>query len=119
MLGNTPPLDLDGMYQMLEKYVQALNGDRSDLEKASKAVRKWNVQKFKEVRSNILSDGQRRIDRALLYMFDFDAKSEEDHQATTVTLEDAMATLRMIMNRKLNKNPGKIEEEHDEKLGDH
>ena len=81
MLGNTPPLDWDGMYQMLKKYVEALDGGRSDLEEASKAMRKWNVQKFQETRSNILSDGQRCIDRAFLHMFDFDAKSEEDHQS--------------------------------------
>lgn len=115
MLGNTPPDDLDGMYHGLEKYVKALKGDRWALQEAMKATRTWDMQKFKEIRSEIVSDVQDRIDCALLHMFAFDAQSAEDQQGTNVTLEDAMAMLRMVMDRKLNTTPGKIEEEHDEK----
>ena len=119
MLGNTPPDDLDGMYHELEKYVKALKGDIGGLRRAKEARRTWDVQKFKEIRSEILSDVQDRIDRALLHMFDFDAHSAEDQQETNVTVEDAMGMLKMIMDRKLKNTPGKIEAEHAGRLGDH
>ncbi|MCJ1261701.1 hypothetical protein MMC22_001567 [Lobaria immixta] len=119
MLGNTPPDDLDGMYHELEKYVKALKGDRRRFRKAMEATRTWDVQKFKEIRSKILSDIQDRIDRALLHMFDFDPHSAEDQQGTNVTVEVAMEMLKMIMDRKLKKTPRKIEAEHDGRLGDH
>lgn len=112
MLGNTPPDDLDGMYHGLEKYVKALKGDRWVLEEAMKATQTWDMQKFKELRSEIVSEVQDRIDCALLHMFAFDAPSAEDQQGTNVTLDDAMEMLRIVMDRKLNTTPGKIEEEH-------
>ena len=90
MLGNTPPEDLDGMYLMLQKYVKDLKGDRSDLKKALKAVRRCDVQKFKEIRSKIISDVRDHIDPGSRHLFDFDPKTE-DHQATNVTVEDPMA----------------------------
>lgn len=83
MLGNTPQPDVEVMYHSLEKFVRELNGDQSDLEKAMDAMQDCDVQKFKEIRSKILSDCQRRMDRALLHVLTFDAISTENHQATT------------------------------------
>ncbi|MCJ1267633.1 hypothetical protein MMC22_007519 [Lobaria immixta] len=83
MLGNTPQPDVEGMYRSLERFVRDLNGDQSDLEEAMEALQEWDIQKFKEIRSKILLDCQRRMDHALLHVFAFDAISTEDRQSTT------------------------------------
>lgn len=102
MLGNAPQENVKEMYRLLEKYVNGPKGDRSELQRASYALQEWDVQKFKEIRSQIILDGQRRMEDALLHIFDYDLKTAENHHATT---ED---------------NDGhKIAEDHDGKLGDH
>lgn len=82
MLGNTPQADGKEMYRLLEKYVKGPKGSLSDLQKASVAVKELDFQKFKEIRSKILSDGQRAIEAAVQHISDCDPKSE-DHQAPT------------------------------------
>ena len=84
MLGNTPPENLVEMYRLLEHCVRDLQGSRLDLRRALNAMREWDVQKFKETRKKILLNGQSSINYALvhMYVFDHDAKCEEDHQTT-------------------------------------
>ena len=79
MLGNTASGNLYGMNHMLKKYVKDLNGDRSDLQKASRAMRKGDVEKLQAIRSKIHLDARDRFARASRQLFDFDPESEEDH----------------------------------------
>ncbi|MCJ1426023.1 hypothetical protein MMC29_003925 [Sticta canariensis] len=102
MLGNTPQENVKKMYGLLEKYVNGPKGDRSELQRASYALLEWDVQKFKEIRSQIILDGQCRMEDALLHIFDYDLKTAENHHATTEDNDDH-----------------KIAEDRDGKLGDH
>ena len=102
MLGNAPQENVKKMYRLLEKYVNGPKGDRAELQRASYALQEWDIQKFKEIRSEIILDGQRRMEDALLHIFDFDLKTAEKHHATTEDNDD-----------------NKIAEDRDGKLGDH
>ena len=86
MLGNTPPENLKLMYRLLEDCVRDLQGSRLELRRALNAMHEWDVQKFKETRSKILFDGQGSINYALvrMYVFEHDAKCEDDHQTQVV-----------------------------------
>lgn len=90
MLGNSPQENVKEMYRLLENYVIRPKGSISDLEKASTALKEWDFQAFKEIRSKILSDGQRSIEDAILRIGDADPKTDQHHQATTEEGHDHM-----------------------------
>lgn len=85
------------MYDLLEKLVQGPKGNALDLREASRALQGWDLQRFKEIRSKILSDD------ALLHIFDFDP--EEHHEAMIdehsehKTAEDHESMLRRMITR--------------------
>lgn len=76
MLGNSPQENVKEMYRLLENYVIGPKGSVSDLEKASIALKEWDFQAFKEIRSKILSDGQRSMEDNILRISDADPKSD-------------------------------------------
>lgn len=88
------------------------------LQGTSRAREEWDVQKFKAIRSGIISGCQRRIDIVLLQVFRYDAKNEGDHQATTQEDNDCRIA-EDHDNKTEDDSDGKIEEVHDKKLGDH
>ena len=63
------------MYSSLERYVH-LHGDPFLLGGALAAVKEWDVKKFKKERSKLLSEAQRKMDRALSLVFVHDAEIE-------------------------------------------
>lgn len=75
MLGNSPSENLMEMYSSLERYVH-LHGDPLLLGGALMAVKEWDVKRFKKERSKLLSDIQRKMDRALSLVFVHDAEIE-------------------------------------------
>lgn len=76
MLGNTPQVNVKEMYRSLEKFVEGPKFSISDLEKASRALKELDFQKFNEIRSRILYEGQRRMKHALHHICDSDPKSK-------------------------------------------
>ncbi|MCJ1428301.1 hypothetical protein MMC29_006210 [Sticta canariensis] len=103
MLGNTPPGEnVESMYDVLDAFVTGMNGNRLHLLKAYLAMLDWDVEKFKEFRSKILSESLDQMGLLLLHVYDHDVKSEQDHQA------------------KIEENDvGNVGEDRDEKPGDH
>lgn len=83
MLGNTPQDNVEEMYRSLKAFARNYNGHRGYLRTAARAREKWDIKKLKEIRSMILPECQRRMDRDLSHIFDHDPKSEEDHQDTS------------------------------------
>ena len=81
MLGNTPCGNVELMYLVLQDFVRSMNGNRYHLLKAYLAMLDWDVEKFKEFRSKILAESEDRRDLLLRHMYDYDVKSEQDHQA--------------------------------------
>ena len=88
MLGNAPQENVKMMYHLLEDYVNGPKGNLSELQRASNALLEWDVEKFKEIRSQILLDGQRRMEDALLHIFDYDLNKAENQHATTEVNDD-------------------------------
>ena len=88
MLGNAPQENVQKMFRLLKKYVNGPKGDRLELQRALNALQEWDVQKFKEIRSQIILDGQRRMEDALLHIFDYDLETAENHHATTEDNDD-------------------------------
>ncbi|MCJ1466910.1 hypothetical protein MMC07_005532 [Pseudocyphellaria aurata] len=83
MIGNTPQENVkEMMYRLLEKFVQGPKGSLSDLKKASIALKEWDFQKFREIRSKLLSEGQNRMRYALRHIRYYDPKSKLPRQAT-------------------------------------
>lgn len=109
MLGNTPQMNVEGMYGLLKSYVHDPKGTLLDLQEASNALQELDFQNFGEIRSKILSDGQRCMEDALLHIFDHDPKNEGNEAA----IEDNF-------DHKVAENyDSQIEEDHDGELGDH
>lgn len=80
----------------------------SDLQEASKSLQEWDIQKFTEIRSKIVSDIHRDREDALRHLFDFDPKGGERNHATVEgNYDDKLA----------EKYISKIEDDHDGTLG--
>lgn len=91
MLGNAPFMDEeteDDMLRMLDRYVHGSKESASDLHLAYKALQEWDIQKFKEIRSKIISDGPSHLENARRRVFDYDPRSDEDDPAATEEEDD-------------------------------
>ncbi|MCJ1469777.1 hypothetical protein MMC07_008419 [Pseudocyphellaria aurata] len=118
MLGNTPVIDEmteQEMFRMLLRYVHQPNGSDSDLDLAAKALEEWDYQKFKEIRSKIISDGPIYLEDARRQVFAYDPRSDEDDHAATEENDDNDSE--EGHESTVEEHDGYIEKRHEGKLG--